>query len=46
MMCAGACLKKHTTLEKLDHCNGPLEIMMVPLKRMDASAPLETISFK
>ena len=33
-------------LKILDHCNGPPEIMMLPLKCMAASAPLETIRFK
>ena len=39
--------KKDTVpLKILHHCNGPPEIMKVPLKCMAASAPLETIRFK
>ena len=38
--------KKYTApLEILDHCNWPPEIMMVSLKCMAASAPLETDAF-
>ena len=35
--------KNTLPLKILDHCNGPPEIMMLPLKFMVASAPLETI---
>ena len=46
-MSACACLKKNRVpLKILDHCNEPPEIMVVPLKCMAASAPLETIRFK
>ena len=42
-----ACLKKKTVaLKILDHCNGPPEKMMVTLKCMAASAPLERLRFK
>ena len=44
IMTADVCFKKCTVpLKILDHCNWPREIMMVPLKYMVASAPLETM---
>ena len=46
MMTAGACLKKTLPLKILDHCSWLPEIMMVLLKCMAASAPLEKIRLK
>ena len=46
MMTPGACLKKTVPLKILDHCSWLPEIMMVSLKCMAASAPLEAIRLK
>ena len=47
MMTAGACLKTNSALgNTIDHCSWPPEIMMVSLKCVATSAPLETIRLK